>query len=70
MTDKYSIDDMVTSAVTQKPGEFENAFADVMIDRIRAAVEHKKVEIAQQMYGYEPEYDQEDDSEEYETPEE
>jgi len=51
---KYELDDLVTSAVMQKPLEFETAFNDLVIDRIRDAVENKKVEIAQQMYGYEP----------------
>ena len=51
---RYELDDLVTSAVMQKPLEFEAAFNDLVIDRIRDAVENKKVEIAQQMYGYEP----------------
>lgn len=51
---KYELNDLVTSAVMQKPLEFEAAFNDLVIDRIRDAVENKKVEIAQQMYGYEP----------------
>lgn len=63
MENKYTVDDMVASAINQKPSEFENSFADIMIDRIRTAVENKKVEIAQQMYGYQPEPEHE--SEEY-----
>lgn len=51
---KYEMSDLVNSAVMQKPLEFEAAFNDLVIDRIRTAVENKKVEIAQQMYGYEP----------------
>ena len=56
---KYELDDLVTSAVMQKPIDFEAAFDDLIVGRIRDAVEHKKIEIAQQMYGYDPEeYDE------------
>lgn len=52
---KYVLDDLVTAAVVQKPLDFETAFNDLVVDRIRSAIENKKVEVAQQMYGYEPE---------------
>jgi hypothetical protein len=56
MTDnKYSLDDLVVATLEQKPTDFEAAFNDVIIDRIRSAVEDKKIAIAQQMYNYEPE---------------
>lgn len=59
---KYELDNLVTAAVLQKPMEFEAAFDDLIVDRIRNAVENKKIEIAQQMYGYEPtEYEDNDD---------
>ena len=71
MTDepnKYGVYDLVTSALEQKPLEFEAAFNDLVIDRIRDAVESKKVQIAQQMYGYEPPEEFEtDDNDEFET---
>jgi hypothetical protein len=54
MDNKYDINDLVVSALEQKPLEFETAFNDLIVDRIRTAVENKKVEIAQQMYNYEP----------------
>ncbi len=61
MTDKYELNDLVTSAAMQEPLEFQNAFNDLVTDRIRAAVESKKVEIAQQMYNYTPPEDIETD---------
>lgn len=57
---KYELNDLVSSAAMQKPTEFEAAFSDLVLDRIRDAVENKKVEIAQQMYGYEPPEDFDD----------
>lgn len=56
---KYTLDDLVIATLEQKPTDFEAAFDNVITDRIRAAVEDKKIAIAQQMYGYEPE-DQEE----------
>lgn len=67
MTDnnKYDISDLLVSAVSQKPFDFEAAFDDLIVDKIHSAIEAKKVEVAQQMYGYQPEeeYDSYDDSE-------
>lgn len=60
MTDnKYTLDDLVVATLEQKPTDFEAAFDNVITDRIRAAVEDKKIAIAQQMYGYEPEEQEE-----------
>ena len=56
MDNKYDLTDLVVSAIEQKPLDFETAFNDIIVDRIRDAVETKKIAIAQQMYGYEPEY--------------
>lgn len=52
---KYEIEDLINSAVLQKPTEFEDAFNDLIVDRIRNAIETKRTEIAQQLYNYEPE---------------
>lgn len=64
---KYGLQDLVLATAEQKPVEFEAAFNDLVVDRIRDAIENKKVEIAQQMYGYdpepEPEYEEENDDE-------
>lgn len=53
--EEHDISDLIVSAIDQKPNDFEAAFNDLIIDRIRSAVEDKKIAIAQQMYGYEPE---------------
>lgn len=57
MDNKYDLSDLVVSAIEQKPLDFETAFNDIIVDRIRDAVENKKIEIAQQMYNYEPDDD-------------
>lgn len=58
MTDnKYDLNDLVIATAEQKPIEFEAAFNDLVVDRIRTAIEDKKVQIAQQMYNYEPPVD-------------
>jgi hypothetical protein len=51
---KYTLDDLVLATLEQKPTDFEAAFDNVITDRIRAAVEDKKIAIAQQMYNYDP----------------
>jgi hypothetical protein len=58
---KYGINDLISAAVLQKPLEFETAFADIVTDRIRTAVENKKIEVAQQLYNYDPEPENDDE---------
>jgi hypothetical protein len=74
MTDnnKYDISDLVVSAIEQKPLDFESAFNDLIVDRLHTAIENKKIEIAQNMYGYQPEnnYDDSETEQEYESEEE
>ena len=47
---KYSVDDLVVSAIQQKPVEFEQAFGNLMVDRLQTAVENRKQEISQAMF--------------------
>ncbi len=55
MTDnKYDLEDLVVAAADSKPADFESVFDDIITGRIRAAVEDKKVQIAQQLYNYKP----------------
>ena len=55
MTDnKYDLDDLLVSTANMKPADFEDAFNDIVTNRIRAAVEDRKVKIAQQLYNYVP----------------
>ena len=59
---KYDLSDLVVSAIEQKPLDFEVTFNDVIVDKIRGALEDRKIEIAKQMYVYgepEPEEDEE-----------
>lgn len=69
---KYDLEDLVVAALEQKPTDFETAFNDLIVDRIATAVENKKIEIAQQMYNYEPESEEDVvyDEEELDTEEE
>lgn len=52
--DKYDISDLISTSLEQKPVEFGNAFSDLILDRLHKAVEEKKIAIAKQMYGYDP----------------
>jgi hypothetical protein len=47
---KYSLNDLITMSAEQKPLEFNQAFDQLMVDRLQAAVENKKIEIAQSMF--------------------
>lgn len=47
---KYTLDDLVVSAIQQKPVEFEQAFNELIVDRLHSAVEARKQEIAQNMF--------------------
>jgi hypothetical protein len=49
---KYSMEDLVVTAMQQQPMEFETAFNDLIIDRLQTAINDKKIAVAQQMYGY------------------
>jgi hypothetical protein len=40
------------AAAQQKPLDFEAAFNDLIVDRISNSINDKKIAIAQQMYGY------------------
>jgi len=47
---KYSLNDLITMSAEQKPLEFNQAFDQLMVDKLQAAVENKKIEIAQSMF--------------------
>jgi hypothetical protein len=62
---KYELEDLVSAAVAAKPLDFEQAFGSLVVDRIQNAVHDKKIQIAQQMYGFnDDDSDYEDNSEE------
>lgn len=48
--DKYSITDLIRHSIEKQPVDFENAFSSLIGDRLAAAVENKKVEVAQSMF--------------------
>lgn len=72
MTDKYTTDDLLDASVEKKPVEFNNIFSELILDRVRDAIENKKIEIAKTMYNYDPEESEEVEieDEEYYEPEE
>ena len=47
---KYSVEDLIASALDQKPNEFEDTFNSLVLDRIQSAVEARKQEIASSMF--------------------
>jgi hypothetical protein len=56
--ENYSASDLVDFALTQKPVEFEDAFNSVIANKLTAAVDMKKVEVAQSIF---PSNDYEED---------
>jgi len=52
---KYEVEDMISSAASQQPIEFEQVFDNLIVSRIQSAINNKKIQVAQQMYGYSPE---------------
>lgn len=61
-----SVNDLLRHSFEQKPIDFENAFNSIMVDRLAAAIDDKKLSIAQRMFGGEQEDYEEEDVEEYE----
>jgi len=60
--ENYSASDLVDFALTQKPVEFEDAFNSLIADKLTAAVDMKKIEVAQSIFpSHEPEYDYEEE---------
>ena len=50
MSNKYNVTDLITSALEQKPLEFENAFSDIVRDRIAGKIEDRKIEVSKNMF--------------------
>lgn len=51
MSDKqFTIQDMIGSVNQESPSEFQNAFNDLILDKIAAAVDAKKQEVAQNYF--------------------
>jgi hypothetical protein len=47
---KYTLNDLVVFSAGQKPLEFQQAFDDLIVGKIQAAVDNRKLEIAQSMF--------------------
>jgi len=47
---KYNLEDLITSSLNQRPIDFNDAFGNLMRDRIQIAVQNKKIDIAQKIY--------------------
>ena len=61
--DKYSIRDLIGFGIEQKPIEFASAFDSLIADRISAAVDDRKQQLAQTVFSAGPEDpDEEDDT--------
>jgi len=56
--ENYSASDLVDFALTQKPVDFEDAFNSVIASKLTAAVDMKKIEVAQSIF---PSNDYEED---------
>lgn len=46
----YTIEDLLASAVAQKPGDFEETFNQLMLDKVSAAIDDRKYEIGRTMF--------------------
>ena len=60
---KYGIEDLISNAVDLKPLEFADAFNNLILVRLHTVIDNKKMEVAQQLYGYQPEQQETEESE-------
>lgn len=47
---KYDVQDLVVSALEQKPEEFAHGFNSLMIDKLNAAISNRKYELSQTIF--------------------
>lgn len=52
---KYTLKDLVVFGAQQKPIEFNQAFNELITDRLRSAVDDKKLELARSIFNNAPE---------------
>lgn len=60
MEDKYNVSDLIAATVEQRPTDFEAIFNDILVDKLNAAVENRKIEVAQSMFDRIPEPEEEE----------
>jgi hypothetical protein len=62
----YTVNDLLAFAHEQKPLDFETTFKSIMADKMVAAIDAKKVEIASSLYSSSDEVDNEEETDEAE----
>ena len=70
MENEVSVQDLIATSYEQKPLDFQNAFDSLMAGRIAAAIDNRKMEIAQSMFNDQPaseDYDSEPELDQEET---
>ena len=56
---QFTIADMIGSVNQESPSDFQTAFHSIILDKIRDAIEAKKIEVAQNYFNYEDESEEE-----------
>lgn len=67
MDNDISVQDLISLSYDQKPVEFQQAFDALIAGRITAAIDNKKIEVAQAMFSDQPaseDYESDSDQEE------
>jgi len=59
--DKYNIEDIVKFSAAENPLYVKNAIDNLMIDKIQAEIENKKLEVAKTMFGGSDDSDSDDE---------
>jgi hypothetical protein len=62
MDNEVTVQDLISLSYDQKPIEFQQAFDTLIASRIAAAVDNKKMEVAQTMFGDHPASEDYDES--------
>ena len=52
--DNVTVQDLISLSYDQKPIEFQDAFNALLMDRVVKAVDQRKIEVAQAMFGDQP----------------
>jgi hypothetical protein len=60
---KYEVQDLVVSALEQKPEEFAQGFNSLMVDKLNAAISNRKFELSQTIFADSTDEFEDDDAE-------
>lgn len=66
MDNEVTVQDLISLSYEQKPIDFEQAFGSLVTDRIAQAIENRKAEIAQSVFGGQPVEDETETADETE----